>query len=135
MPNKLPSGFSYADAHQIAQFEERGVVNGASKVCLVGDEQTLAVRLHPPKNFDSLITRRPLIRIASEQAGVEGAEGLAWYRNQYNAGYAAANRISSRAWESGSTNHAWDDGYLDRAAQRPKWHLSHCVNHDTCGEG
>jgi hypothetical protein len=33
------------------------------------------------------------------------------------------------------TSHAWDDGYLDRAAERTKWHLTWCLDHDTCGEG
>lgn len=137
----MPSGFSYADVHQTEQFEDRGVVNGASKVCLVRSldpalpDTVVAVRLHPPKNFDSLTRRRALIRVASEEAGVSGDEGLEWYKREYNAGFAAGKRGHSTIWENGGGTHAWDDGFLDARSDRPKWHLSHCVNHDTCGLG
>jgi len=129
----LPSGFWFADEAQTEQFEARGIVNGASKVCLVdlgGDEPRLALRLHPPKNFDSLIRRHPLIGDAAREAGVSGEAGLSWYKDQYNAGYAAGKRGSSL---HPSTTHAWDDGFLDARHDRPKWHLSHCVDHDNCG--
>ena len=29
-------------------------------------------------------------------------------------------------------NNAWEDGYLDYAAGREKWHLLHCEDHDNC---
>lgn len=38
----------------------------------------------------------------------------------------------SAAFESGRTSTAWDDGYHDYAADRPKWHLAHCQNHEAC---
>ena len=138
LPTRLPSGFSFADDIQRTQFSERGIVNGASKVCLVdlgGDEPRLAVRLHPPKNFASLTQRRSLIRIAAVEAGVSGADGLDWYKREYNAGFAAGKRGHSTRWEQGGGSHAWDDGFLDARSDRPKWHLAHCVDHDTCGLG
>lgn len=138
LPTRLPSGFSFADDIQRTQFSERGMVNGASKVCLVdlgGDEPALAVRLHPPRKFHTLARRRALIAQAAREEGLEGSEALAWYMREYNAGFAAGKRAHSRIWEYGGGTHAWDDGYLDARADRPKWHLAHCVDHDTCGLG
>jgi hypothetical protein len=131
--SRLPSGFSFADEHQLTQFEERGVVNGASKVCLVNG--SLAVRLHPPRKFHTLARRRPLIAQGARDQGLENGDALAWYLREYNAGFAAGKRGHSAKWQNGGGTHAWDDGFLDARAERPKWHLAHCVNHDTCGLG
>lgn len=61
---------------------------------------------------------------------------LAWYRKEYAAGYATAQRTSeSRKYNSGEYSWAWEDGYLDAAAGRGRWHLAHCPNHDECGWG
>lgn len=60
--------------------------------------------------------------------------GLAAYRREYRNGWAAADRPGDSAkWESGNSSDAWDDGYLDRAAGRERWHLTNCPDHDTCG--
>lgn len=99
----------------------------------------VAVRLRPPRSWADV--DRPLI---TAQYGAEKLltraqrdAALAWYIAQYNAGYAAARRGSDScaAWDSGRTSRAWDDGYLDGAAGRAKWHLTYCTDHDTCGEG
>ena len=135
----LPSGFSFADAIQSEEFSASGSVHGASKVCLVRvnvegdpDAADLAVRLRPPRTVDDI--RGPLGRRAAESLGLEG------YIAQYNLGWQASTRVgrtgqSSEAWNSGMTNYAWDDGYLDHAAGRSKWHLTYCADHDECGEG
>lgn len=130
----LPSGFAYADALQVEQFEASGSVHGASKVALVRtqlDGSYLAIRLRPPRNFEDIVS--PLGRAAAEGHGND------WYIDQYNLGWQASTRVSrtgqsSEAWNSGSTSHAWDDGYLDNAAGRPKWHLTYCADHGNCGE-
>lgn len=131
----LPSGFAFANQQQAAQYAETGAVNGASKLSLVetADGVTVAVRLGPPK-YDRTLTRRAIIREALH--GRTGADALDWYKGEYNAGFAAGKSgRDSRKWQDGSASHAWDDGFLDGAAGRPKWHLTHCANHDTCGEG
>ena len=135
--DSLPSGFSYADAIQVGQFYATGSVHGASKVCLVRMKEDphsdeLAVRLRPPRSVEDI--RGPLGLRAAESLGLEG------YIAQYNLGWQASTRVgrtgqSSEAWNSGMTNYAWDDGYLDQAAGRPKWHLTYCADHDECGEG
>lgn len=136
--DRLPSGFTLADQIQAAEFEESGSVHGASKVCLVRtgepdfDGILLGVRLRPPRTIEDI--RGPLGRRAAESLGVDG------YIAQYNLGWQASTRVSrtgqnSEAWSSGMTNYAWDDGYLDNAAGRAKWHLTYCRNHDECGEG
>lgn len=33
---------------------------------------------------------------------------------------------------SNGLNDAWEDGYLDYAAGREKWHLLHCEDHENC---
>ena len=95
----------------------------------------LAVRLRPPRSWADV--DRPLIRQAANERGLTcPTERLKWYIAEYNAGYKAASRSGdSTAWERGYTSHAWDDGYLDRVAGRMKWHLTYCIDHDTCGEG
>lgn len=96
----------------------------------------LALVLGPPKAWAGI--NRALITTAADDAGLspDYDERLAWYKAQYEAGWKAARRgTDSAAWNSGMTNHAWDDGYLDGAAGRPKWHLAFCKDHDNCGEG
>lgn len=138
--DRLPSGFALANEQQAAEFEFSGSVHGASKVCLVdiGGSTELAVRLRPPRRLDDI--RSPLGRRAAKEGGNTPIEAAEWYIAQYNLGWQASTRVSrtgqdSEAWDSGSTSPAWDDGYLDHAAGRPKWHLTYCVDHDTCGEG
>lgn len=161
---QLPSGFHFADRLQVQQYQATGSVNGASKVCLVqGDRQLvddeadilqaggpdeyprgyyehlaahrmarLAVRLRPPFRPEHILNR-PLIQIDLQNRHPEDvAPVVHWYRRQYNAGWAAGKRGSGM--DRSDTTHAWDDGYLDAAAGRPKWHFSWCLDHDECGE-
>ena len=95
----------------------------------------LAVRLRPPRSCADI--DRALIRLAANEAGLTCPTArLEWYIREYNAGYKAASRTSdSPSFDRAVTSHAWDDGYLDRAAGRMKWHLTYCQDHDTCGEG
>lgn len=138
--DRLPSGFRFADRHQAEDYAESGSVNGASKVCLVGTEDgtRLAVRLRPPHTIYDI--ESPLGYRAALLHDEDPIEAARWYVTQYNLGWQASTRVGrtgqdSEAWDSGSTSPAWDDGYLDHAAGRPKWHLTHCVDHDECGEG
>lgn len=136
--DRLPSGFAFANDQQSHEFECSGSVHGASKVCLVRQEdgtKTLAVRLRPPRNIDDI--RSSLGAGAARSHSDSPAE---WYVTQYNLGWQASTRVGrtgqdSDAWSSGCSNYAWDDGYLDQAAGRPKWHITYCRDHDTCGEG
>lgn len=135
--DRLPSGFSFADHLQRAAFERGDFVPGARKIALVrvAGEATLVVRLGPPTNTGRLLGRA-LIRVAAQQAGIGEDRLLDWYIREYNAGWAAGRRGGdSSKWDSGYSSHAWDDGFLDAVAGRPKWHLTHCADHDECGEG
>lgn len=119
----IPSGFSYADELQVIAFENTGSINGASKVCLVKTTGVprLAFRPRPPhllKNVESFLGRNSVKTIDE-------------YRAEYERGWRNARRSSYMP--SGSQAH--DDGFLDGATGRPKWHLAHCTNHDECGEG
>lgn len=127
----LPSGFTYADAMQQAEFERTGSVNGASKVALVASDDplpypNLAVRLRPPRKLSDV----------KSDLGRNAVDSVEQYIRDYNAGYTASGRSGESArWEAGNTPHSWDDGYLDRAAGRAKWHLTYCSDHNECGEG
>lgn len=134
--DRLPSGFTFADRMQARNYETKGFVPGAQKIALVKTDEGIevAARLAPPKYSDT-VTRRGLIREAISEAGVNPENVLSWYIEEYNKGWQASRRGSTVAWESGRTSHAYDDGYLDAAAGRPKWHLTHCIDHDECGEG
>lgn len=140
---RLPNGFTWANEIQAKAYESTGFVPGAAKVvfvrvgtlddCMVftpyGEvlqDCRLAVRLRPPRAFAEIKS------IACVQAEALGWE---WYITQYNLGWSAGRRAHSDLWGSGLTNYAWDDGYLDQVASRAKWHLAHCENHDSCGEG
>jgi hypothetical protein len=135
---KLPNGFSYADRMQTEQYHTyEGIIFGARKVIFVDNGEggyDIAVQMHPPKSVRGL-KRRPLIRRALQEAGISDDQAIAWYIAEYNRGWEGARRENCREWQDGSGSHAFDDGYLDRAAGRPKWHLAHCANHDECGEG
>lgn len=138
--DSLPSGFHFADQHQAEDYAEIGSVNGASKVCLVHTEDgpRLAIRLRPPRTLDDI--EGDLGHRAALLHSNDPKQAAEWYVAQYNLGWQASTRVGrtgqdSEAWDSGSTSPAWDDGYLDHAAGRPKWHLTYCVDHDTCGEG
>lgn len=132
--DKLPSGFGWATPDQAEAFNATGSVNGASKVALVrqeGGTVDLAIRMRPPRSYDDI--DRELIGIDVQRHGItEGAEAVAWYTREYNAGFKAGKRSTEMPADK---SHSWDDGYLDAAAGRLKWHLTYCADHDTCGEG
>jgi hypothetical protein len=151
---KLPEGFAYADRLQVASYEATGSVNGAAKVVLVAvdpraleaagpDEYpsdyfdylakvtppALACRLRPPRRWEDIVS--PVGR-----KGVNGPAGRDWYIEEYNNGWACARRGSEdNPFSRGTSSHAFDDGYLDAASGRMKWHLTYCADHDNCGEG
>lgn len=138
--DRLPSGFAFANAQQSHEFECSESVDGASKVCLVrhNGETLLTVRLRPPRDIYAI--KSSLGRASALNHSLDPREAAEWYVTQYNLGWQASTRVGrtgqgSEAWGSGTTNYAWDDGYLDQAAGRPKWHLTYCRDHDTCGEG
>lgn len=53
------------------------------------------------------------------------------YNRLYNNGWRASANAGGL---DGDHPEAWEDGYLDYAAGRDKWHLRDCPDHDTCGE-
>lgn len=60
--------------------------------------------------------------------------GVAAYVREYRNGFAAGSRSTisdDTKWNSGQSSDAWDDGYLDAAAGRERWHLTYCPTHDT----
>lgn len=141
---RLPEGFHYADQLQTEQYRTKGIVHGARKVVLVESPPSavsgeplpplVAVRLHPPLTT-AVLLRRALIRMDMREQGITEDALLAWYKAQYTKGWGAARRGSDRDFATGFTTHSYDDGYLDAVAGRPKWHTTHCADHDTCGEG
>lgn len=129
--DSLPSGFSYANDLQSDEYNRTGSVNGAAKVIYVrgyteGNVRlpylNLAVRLRPPMSIDDV----------RSNIGAAGMLDAAQYRTEYEKGWARAKRTDE--YPSGGSG-ALEDGYLDQAAGRPKWHLAHCTDHDHCGEG
>lgn len=137
--DRLPSGFTYADQHQAAEYTSTGSVNGAVKYAWVRDDfdfrPRLAVRLRPPTSLDE-VRSTPGRHDALVEARVRpGTDPLAFYIAEYNRGWAASRRGSTAEWDSGYSVGPYDDGYLDAAAGRMKWHLTYCADHDTCGEG
>lgn len=139
----LPSGFRVADELQSEQYEETGQIFGAAKVIFFRAPSGcvyVAVRLRPPRSFSDILHRGLVIREMQHRGWrvtlTENDEARDWYIGEYNRGWAAAARPGlCRDWDSGFSTHAFDDGYLDRAAQRMKWHLTYCTDHDNCGEG
>ncbi len=129
--DRIPSGFTYANEMQVEEYNRTGgSINGASKIALVkgqydDEDARIALRFRPPRSLEDV----------ASHLGRQAVITVADYIAQYNAGYKAASRDYSAAWDSGTTSHAWDDGYLDRATRRPKWHLTYCLDHDNCGEG
>lgn len=140
---RLPQGFSYANEIQRDEYQGTGSITGASKYVWVASEDEgyyhLAVRLHPPHRWGdvrSFLARNEAQRLGFHVGDPDDAAALDWYVKQYQAGYAAAGRPNaSKAWENGTSSNAYDDGYLDRAAGRAKWHMTYCTDHDNCGEG
>jgi hypothetical protein len=139
----LPSGFVWANNLQTAEYNETGGVRGAGKVVFVEGETpgtvNLAVRLQPPERWSFIVSEA-----ARRQAGQTGfvvgnpdnREALAWYVREYNLGYRAAARASdSKVFEEGAGSIPWNEGYMDRAAGRAKWHLTYCTNHDNTKAG
>lgn len=54
------------------------------------------------------------------------------YVRDYRKGWRdSANPSDRTAFADGSGSDAYDDGYLDRATEREKWHLAWCENHDS----
>lgn len=152
--SRLPQGFHTANDSQVEHYLATGFVPGASKVAAyetppayarsidfrlgehlgVDEPLLLGFRLRPPrllKDIKSTLGRRA----AEKEYGGGDPQATRWYIDQYNKGWAAASREFSREWDSGMSSDAFDDGYLDRAAGRAKWHLTYCLDHDVCGEG
>lgn len=133
--DRLPSGFTYANAFQAEEYATTGIVRGASKVVLVStgldDETDLAVRLRPPSRYDEIAGALPREEIRRQ--GLCATQALAWYKDEYNRGWAASKRQPE--FPRHEASHSFDDGYLDYAAGRAKWHLTYCTDHDNCGEG
>ena len=137
--DRLPNGFVLADRLQIESFERTGSVNGASKVCfvcngldpvvkdgvVVQSGYDLAVRLRPPSRLEDV----------ASNLGRGAVKTVEEYIAEYNRGWNAGRRGTGREFDTGYTSHAYDDGYLDAAAGRMKWHLTYCPDHDECGEG
>lgn len=86
-------------------------------------------RLAPPKSIEDVIS--PLSRAWASRIAADHEQ----YIREYNKGWRAAASENARAWNDGTSTHAYDDGYLDRAAGRVKWHLTYCPDHDHCGQG
>ena len=131
MTDRIPNGFARADIHQAESFERTGSINGASKVTIVNGE--VVCRLRPPRRWADVVSALPRREYGAHNTLTSAQQAAArdWYVDQYNKGWAAAGR----ATDMPDGSHAFDDGYLDRAAGRMKWHLTYCPNHDTCGEG
>lgn len=121
--NRLPSGFTYANALQADAFDATGSVHGASKVAMVdeGRGAWLAIRLRPPRTLEDV----------RSQLGRDSVRTVEEYISEYNKGW----RCAGQAGDFPSGTYAFDDGYMDRAAGRAKWHLTYCADHDECGEG
>lgn len=63
--------------------------------------------------------------------------GARTYKNLYNAGYrhsASGNASLDNNRHSGLRGWAWEDGYMDYAGDRPKWHRAECQfdDHNDC---
>lgn len=61
------------------------------------------------------------------------------YVRDYNRGWKADQRGTSlESGDRAGASKAWEDGFLDHAAGRPKWHLARCKAHHNseggCGE-
>ena len=134
----LPKGFAFANALQAEHYAANGWVHGARKVCWVRDilsrrdavsrPSTLAVRLGPPKSFSAIhseLGKQDALMFANAD------QARYWYIREYEKGWRSAARTS----EMPDGSLAFDDGYLDKATGRPKWHLTFCTDHDNCGEG
>lgn len=61
------------------------------------------------------------------------------YVRDYRRGWRDSQRIARGARETdfqrGMGSRAYEDGYLDHAAERKKWHLAHCNHHANDGTG
>lgn len=136
----LPEGFHWADVNQTASFLATCSVPGASKVAVVAvpvvdleiEEYRLAVRLRPPFKVEH-VTRRALIAHNALALGMLPGEVLPWYLREYREGWNAHKKEPDL--ERSGTSHAFDDGYLDHQAGRPKWHLTWCEDHDSLRGG
>jgi len=135
---QIPSGFHAADLHQQQSFRDTGSINGAAKVTVLPDG-TVCTRLRPPHRWAAVVS--PLARRFAGLTGFvisnpDNAEARDWYVAEYNAGWQASRRGTEHGpFQDGTSSDAYDDGYLDAAAGRMKWHLTYCTDHDTCGEG
>lgn len=64
------------------------------------------------------------------------------YVRDYRRGWRDSQRIArgagETAFQAGTGSHAYEDGYLDHAAAREKWHLAYCTAHSNdsggCGQ-
>lgn len=79
--------------------------------------------LKPPKTDEDVLA----CMNGTERAREVHAHGVEWYAREYRSGWAAAQRGGvPRKWDEGTASYAWEDGYLDAAAGREKWHLAYC---------
>lgn len=70
------------------------------------------------------------------------ADYKAWYTNGWRAALhstdlgTAESRFLDRSGEpwNGDAHHAFEDGWLDYAAGREKWHPRDCADHDNCAD-
>lgn len=93
--------------------------NGTRSRFEAGPEMTFGLHLNRED-------RKILLPVAHHQ----GEE----YVRDYNRGWAASGRRTvSSEWDAGYGTVGFDDGYMDRAASREKWHLAWCDDHGECG--
>lgn len=60
--------------------------------------------------------------------------GIAAYQREYEKGWRCTN-FEDGPFQTGTGSDAFEDGYLDQAAGREKWHLARCPNHDNTPDG
>lgn len=137
---RVPSGFVLANDLQQQEFVDTGSVQGASKVALVAttDDRLLNAELAEREGFEGYlelaVRLRPprFLKSVRSSLGRSSVETVEDYIREYNNGWNHA--VRSTEYPTGKSD-AYEDGYLDRAAGRAKWHLTHCADHDNCGEG
>lgn len=127
--DKLPRGYAYVNDIQLSEWENDNTIHGASSIVFA--EDGLAVRLRRPSDWFEIVSFLP--REEALRLDLGASEALAWYVREYENGWKSAGRGGSFG-ALGNPNTAWEDGYLDRKFERPKWHLTYCTDHDNCGE-
>lgn len=124
-----PLGFARLDRVQSDFYARTGSVPGAAKLSSVADH--VFVRLGPPKYTDTIM-RRP--DVAAEVSDLDvGHQVLVWYKSEYLDGWYAARAGHADRTLAGRSI-PFLDGWLDNRAGRQKWHLTHCLDHERCGQ-